>query len=66
MWHDSEFNSLVKDNISIRESQKRPEKFGLIDFGPTHQDWYYSKQLLNDKEMAEKFVKNLIISGSTS
>ena len=56
----------IKNKIEFRESTNRPEKFGLIDFGPKHKDWYYSKPLLNGKEMAEKFVNNLIVSGSTS
>ncbi|MGQ0828919.1 MAG: hypothetical protein ACT4ON_11070 [Bacteroidota bacterium] len=50
----------IKNHITVRPSTKNSEKYGLIDFGTKHKNWYFSKSLLNDEEMAESHINNLV------
>lgn len=50
----------IKNHINVKASSKNSEKYGLVDFGPKHLNWYFSKSLLNDEEMAKTHIKNLV------
>ena len=63
-WY-SKKDEIVKV-IKTRPSQRLSDKIGLVDFGERHKNWYYSKRLLSNEEMAETFIKDTIISGSSS
>lgn len=56
----------INNSIDVRPSKQSPDRVGLIDFGAKHKNWYYSKRLLSDEEMAKTYVQSLILSGTTS
>lgn len=54
----------IKDKITVTPSSNN-ENFGLVNFGESHKNWYYSKNLLTDEKMAQRFINAVVVSGST-
>ena len=51
--------------LTTKDTKKGSKKSRLIDFGPNHQNWYYSTKLFTTEQLIKQAVQDLVQTAMT-